>query len=1240
MKVVKDLTHGILLNSFAARDSYYLAVSVLTFFDLDRPDEPLSEQDMWKLVPVELGESAILDGAMPKQRGEVLVRGRCFAPRGETRRASRASWRLGETGRDFNVYGLRRWESRAGVLAITDPEPFESVELSWQNAYGGAQFADNPLGQGADRVLSPAGEEIWPLPQVEDPARLIGSPGDRPPPACPLPVDQSWPSRMKKAGTYDQKWFNERWPYFPEDMDWTFFNAGQEAQQQATFFTGGEPVELVNLHPERPLVESALPRLRQRVFLNQWADRRDRDQGLVFKEAPTTLDTVWLFPHVLKGILIHRAVFEVEDEEYPDAGHLYLVTENPDEAPGSLEHHFEALTRRLDRSAQVDLAPFNAAMAQAKEDMKQIKDIPKVVAHGLEVAKGTVPSAGLSPANAASQCLGVLTASQARLDQGMVQLAEMKKLYGHMVKIDLAPMARAKEKFEALKGSIGQLTTMADTVAAKAAATKDRIRGAMMAALDKPKMAKFKAQVAAQMAPPPRDLWPEQALAAVRQARYDLSLDQERMAALRRLGLRPVALKRAMYGALPGPWVPAAPDWGLPESGAEPAELPGGLLLAAHEGPKITRLVIRPGEITDPSADVEVPGSKPTTFTAGLAPGKPVVLVRDPLETWLVEQDAGDFAGAAALADPGQAPDQGTEAMLKDAPRLLVTVYARDPAAQAEEFAPWKKAWPQAEPLPLPEKSAIFDAREKGVDLEEWIVAALGPGQPAFLPEDSPFRAKKGPDAGGLSLPLVDARGLYAASEQAMNANMAPMLARAEALKAELPEKARAAMTEAGFPKHGINPKDYFDPATLPKKPEGFMAGMDIPGMFEKTRASLKKNGLLTPERAAQLNAQEGQMTAVLEQGKAQFAEGMAKLPKSGQAFQFPDWARKMLEPLHIDPDDQEVMTREKVVFRHENGVNLKGKILSGLDLSGLDLSGVDLRGCQLQGTNLQGTRLDGADLSGTIAGGADFTGAHFAGGKAVKALLDGAVFEKARLADTDFHQAVLKGAKLPGADLSGANLEQALMEAADFTNARFTGAKAHKGYFMGADLTGADFREATATKAVFHQAKAPGADFSGTDLTQAMFWSAQADGAVFHGCKMENARFGGEASLMGADFTDTTLDKACLLDTNVSRSDFRGASLKRSYLRHCDLSQADLSGVAAGQARFPRTNLEQADLSGANLRQASLRRSRLTGADLSDSNLYGAEFYKAVAGKTDFTGANLKLTLLNKRAELLDDER
>ena len=51
-------------------------------------------------------------------------------------------------------------------------------------------------------------------------------------------------------------------------------------------------------------------------------------------------------------------------------------------------------------------------------------------------------------------------------------------------------------------------------------------------------------------------------------------------------------------------------------------------------------------------------------------------------------------------------------------------------------------------------------------------------------------------------------------------------------------------------------------------------------------------------------------------------------------------------------------------------------------------------------------------------------------------------------------------------------------------------------------------------------------------------------------------------------------------------------------------------------------------------------RAARLVKADLSGANLFGVEFYKAVVGETDFDRANLKMTLLHKRAELLDDQK
>ncbi|PTN36715.1 DUF2169 domain-containing protein [Desulfonatronum sp. SC1] len=1248
MKVVKELTQGILLNYFSIRNTPHLVVSMLTFFDLDNPAAPLSEQEMWKFAPLELGANAVLDAAMPKPKAEVLLRARCFALDGLPRKAARVSFRVGNLEKRLNVFGPRRWERKASGLAITDPEPFTELDIAWSNAFGGRDFEKNPLGRGSATVQTPSGAQIQELPCVEAPDRMIGAPTDRPDPAGFMPLDQTWPQRRSKAGTYDQKWFQEHWPYFPEDMNWTFFNTAPEDQQLDAFFQGGETVELVNMHPERQVVTSTLPRLRQRVFFNQLQDLQHPDKGLQFREVQTNLDTVWLFPHALRGILVHRAVVQVQDEEAVDVKHLYLVTEQQAEPPKSLEHYLDALNRRLDRSVQVDMSQFDAAMAQVAQGMKQVKDIPKAVAHSLDVAQGKAPNAGISPQNAANQCIALLDQSKPRMEDAARQLGEMKKQFGHMVKIDLKPFAASQAKFTALQETIRRQMATAQALTQKAEATKSGLREKVLKSLDRPETRQFIPLVQAQTAPPERDIWAEQALELVRQGRYDLSLDHERLTALRNLGLRPVTIKRAMLGVLPRETPFSPEEWGLEQALVAP--LPAGLILVAHVGPRMVKLVLRPGDLNDPSADLVVPGSQDAVFGAGLSPGKVVIRVADPLEAWLVEQDAGDYVGAAALPAPNTPPgtplDKEAASVLEAAPRLLVVLYSRGQQDMQKEFEPWKKAYPQAEPLALPEKSALLDAHGKGVDLEQWILDALGPAQAPFVPEDSPFRAKKGPSVGGISLPLVDAKGLYQASEAAMSAKMAPMLARGEALKKELPEqmnalieKARGQMRKDGLDKKGINPEEYFKVPPPPKKAEGFMAGLDMASKFGSVRQSLGQAGQATPQRLAALDAQEAKMTKVLADAKAQWAAGQAKLP-GAKGFAFPDWAKKLLEPFHIDPDDTEVMTREIVVFRHGENISLKGKNLNGLDLSGLDLTGIDLRGCQLQKTSFVGSKLDGADLSGVIADEADFTGASFKAGKAVQALLGKAVFAEAVLTDTNFSKALLKEADLTRAELSRSTLEQTLLEGAKLGGAKLVGAKAGKGYFMSADLSGADLSDADATKAVFFKATTEKTNFSRGKLNRAVFWDTQADAAAFRDADLDNARFGGTATVKDGDFTGAKLDNASLINADLSGSDFRGARFERSYLRNCNLSQADLSGVSAKRTMLHRTNLEGANLSRANLFLGSLRKARLVNTDLSQANLYGAELYKATVGETNFDETNLKMTLLHKRVDLLDDQK
>ncbi|MDE3223923.1 MAG: DUF2169 domain-containing protein, partial [Nitrospirota bacterium] len=230
MKVIKDLDQGLLLYRYAKAGNFAFATTVLYCFDFNDPGKPLTEQQLWPLVTKELGKDAILDAGMPKVSGEILLRGKCYAPKGKTIPAAKVTAKVGSLSKSLAVFGNRTWVKRGGVQVPSEPEPFAEMDLTYAHAFGGKGYDQNPIGKGFIAEPDQAAEQNLSLPNIESPNSLIGSPADRREPSGFLPYDVMWPQRSKKLGTYDERWLKERWPYFPDDMDYSFFNVAPKDQ--------------------------------------------------------------------------------------------------------------------------------------------------------------------------------------------------------------------------------------------------------------------------------------------------------------------------------------------------------------------------------------------------------------------------------------------------------------------------------------------------------------------------------------------------------------------------------------------------------------------------------------------------------------------------------------------------------------------------------------------------------------------------------------------------------------------------------------------------------------------------------------------------------------------------------------------------------------------------------------------------------------------------------------------------
>lgn len=136
----------------------------------------------------------------------------------------------------------------------------------------------------------------------------------------------------------------------------------------------------------------------------------------------------------------------------------------------------------------------------------------------------------------------------------------------------------------------------------------------------------------------------------------------------------------------------------------------------------------------------------------------------------------------------------------------------------------------------------------------------------------------------------------------------------------------------------------------------------------------------------------------------------------------------------------------------------------------------------------------------------------------------------------------------------------------------------AAKGALTDGSLKGVDLRRAALSRAYLRFAELEEADFSFADLTGADLWGSKLKGAKFYGTVFE------KAILIGADFTDASLEYCDLTGAALDVASFAGA-----YLHDVNLRGAALNGADFQEARLHGVDFRGADLSGSNLRYAGV---------------------------------------------------
>ncbi len=197
-----------------------------------------------------------VDFAPRKQRCDVILNGTAHAPGGRPADRVTVGLKIGSWSKSFDVVGDRVWYT-AGTARASGAEKFETMPLSYDRAFGGADlrhsdpaehaaFAPNPSGRGYHKHLTPEWLEGSPLPNTEERGVTVTQPDGNYRPMSFGVLGRHWEPRVRFAGTYDQAWKDTVFPFLPSDFDERYYQAAP-SDQQLDLPVGEQEVTLLNL---------------------------------------------------------------------------------------------------------------------------------------------------------------------------------------------------------------------------------------------------------------------------------------------------------------------------------------------------------------------------------------------------------------------------------------------------------------------------------------------------------------------------------------------------------------------------------------------------------------------------------------------------------------------------------------------------------------------------------------------------------------------------------------------------------------------------------------------------------------------------------------------------------------------------------------------------------------------------------------------------------------------------------
>jgi len=315
------------------------------------------------------------DFAHFKPHADILLVGKCHTPNKKPMTVCPVILNVGNAEKKLAVFGNRVWKNTVLNPETTEAVPFSEMDLRYERSFGGADYKLNPVGRGYCKADVTIAENALPVPNIQNPNDLVSLPTQEKQPAGFGPINRSWSLRQDKMGSYKGTYLKERWPWLPEDFDWSFYNAAPLNQQVPGFLKGDERLYLENLHPKFSQYHTSLPRIRPRCFTRR-IDPANKKK--FFDEVDLNLDTLWIDMEAEKLVLVWRGWCPVIDDDYEELLNIFLISEALTQTPASLEQcHEQFIEERKKQDEMWGLTPEEPETIEDDESINKVTQIDK-----------------------------------------------------------------------------------------------------------------------------------------------------------------------------------------------------------------------------------------------------------------------------------------------------------------------------------------------------------------------------------------------------------------------------------------------------------------------------------------------------------------------------------------------------------------------------------------------------------------------------------------------------------------------------------------------------------------------------------------------------------------------------------------------------------------------------------------------------------------------------------------------